>query len=131
MVGHPDILVHTVVAHHDSRHLADFARDACTFARICVASCGNVETLAPVDVHRSHLLPEGATPDAALLLQTRAIRALGDGLISVVLAAYLTSIDLSETQIGVVIAATMLGSAALTLAVGFAPTTTPGDDCCD
>ncbi|MEZ5341441.1 MAG: hypothetical protein R2706_08330 [Acidimicrobiales bacterium] len=38
---------------------------------------------------------------------------------SVVLAAYLTSIGLSETQIGVVVTGTLLGSAALTLYVGF------------
>lgn len=64
------------------------------------------------------LIPEGATPDAAVLLQTRGVRALGDGLVSVVLAAYLTTVGLSTTEIGIVIAATLLGSAALTLYVG-------------
>ena len=71
------------------------------------------------------MVPLGATPDASLLLQTRAIRALGDGLVSVVLAAYLTSIGLTETEIGMVIAATMLGSAALTLAVGLRASSYP------
>lgn len=67
---------------------------------------------------RKRLLPPGATHDAAVLLETRALRALGDGTISVVLAAYLTAVGLDETRIGVVIALTLLGSAALTLAVG-------------
>jgi predicted MFS family arabinose efflux permease len=69
-------------------------------------------------VNRVRLLPEGATPDAAVLLQTRAIRALGDGTVSVVLAAYLTAVGLSTIRIGVVVTMTLLGSAALTLTVG-------------
>jgi predicted MFS family arabinose efflux permease len=64
------------------------------------------------------LLPDGATPDAAVLLETRAIRALGDGTVSVVLAAYLTAVGLSTVRIGVVVTMTLLGSAALTLTVG-------------
>jgi MFS family permease len=64
------------------------------------------------------LLPEGATPDARLLLETRGIRALGDGVVSVVIATYLTALGFSSTRIGVVVAVTLLGSAALTLAVG-------------
>ena len=67
---------------------------------------------------RFRILPPGATHDAAVLLETRGIRALGDGIVSVVLAAYLTALGLSETRIGIVIAVTLLGSAALTLAVG-------------
>ena len=70
------------------------------------------------DAVRFRLLPPGATDDAAGLLQTRAIRALGDGTVSVVLAAYLSSLGLSDTRIGVVVTVTLLGSAALTLAVG-------------
>lgn len=67
---------------------------------------------------RSSLLPPGATHDAVVLLETRALRALGDGTVSVVLAAYLTALGLSEVRIGVVVTMTLLGSAALTLAVG-------------
>lgn len=63
-------------------------------------------------------LPPGATRDAAVLLQTRALRALGDGTISVILAAYLTAVGLSDLRIGAVITLTLLGSAALTLVVG-------------
>ncbi|MEU4391552.1 MFS transporter [Kribbella sp. NPDC023855] len=64
------------------------------------------------------ILPPGAGHDAAVLLQTRGIRAFGDGVVSVVLAGYLATLGLSEARIGVVIAATLLGSAALTLGVG-------------
>jgi MFS family permease len=64
------------------------------------------------------ILPAGAGRDAAVLLETRGIRAFGDGVVSVVLASYLTALGLSDTRIGVVVAATLLGSAALTLLVG-------------
>lgn len=64
------------------------------------------------------LLPPGASRDAAVLLETRALRALGDGTISVILAAYLTAVGLDDLRIGVIITLTLLGSAALTLTVG-------------
>ncbi|MET0910705.1 MAG: MFS transporter [Ilumatobacteraceae bacterium] len=67
---------------------------------------------------RARLMPEGATRDASLLLETRGLRALGDGLVSIVLAAYLSAVGLSDVRIGIVVTATLLGSAALTLAVG-------------
>lgn len=63
-------------------------------------------------------LPAGVGDDARVLLQTRGIRAFGDGVVSVVLAGYLATIGLSETRIGIVVAATLLGSALLTLGVG-------------
>jgi MFS family permease len=65
-----------------------------------------------------HLLPASATLDAAILLQTRGLRAFGDGLVSTVLAGYLLSIGMSSRQIGAVVTATLLGSAVVTLAVG-------------
>jgi MFS family permease len=64
------------------------------------------------------ILPPGATRDAAVLLQTRGVRAFGDGIVSVVLAGYLAAVGLSDTRIGIVVATTLLGSAALTLGVG-------------
>lgn len=67
---------------------------------------------------RARILPAGAGADARVLLETRGLRALGDGLISVVLATYLTASGLSELRVGIVVTATLLGSAALTLAVG-------------
>jgi MFS family permease len=63
-------------------------------------------------------LPAGVGDDATVLLQTRGIRAFGDGIVSVVLAGYLATIGLSDARIGVVIAATLFGSAMLTLGVG-------------
>ena len=52
------------------------------------------------------------------LLETRGLRAFGDGLVSVVLVPALTIAGLSASRIGIVIAATLIGSAAVTLAVG-------------
>jgi MFS family permease len=69
-------------------------------------------------MNRLRWLPPGASTDAALLLETRGLRALGDGIVSVILAAYLTAVGLDAKRIGIVIAVTLLGSAALTLAVG-------------
>ena len=63
-------------------------------------------------------LPPGASPDAAVLLGTRATRAFGDGLVSVILAAYLTGLGFSEARIGVIVTGTLLGSATVTLWVG-------------
>jgi MFS family permease len=60
----------------------------------------------------------GATEDAAVLLRTRAVRAFGDGFVSVLLPLHLTSLGLSTTRIGLVVTATLVGSAALTLLVG-------------
>ena len=53
----------------------------------------------------ARLLPPGADRDAALLLETRGVRAFGDGLVSVVLAAYLAAVGLSDVRIGVVVTA--------------------------
>jgi predicted MFS family arabinose efflux permease len=64
------------------------------------------------------LLPAGASTDAMRLLETRGLRAFGDGLVSVVLVPALTLAGLSASRIGIVITATLIGSAAVTLAVG-------------
>lgn len=58
------------------------------------------------------------SPDAGRLLRTRGLRALVDGLVAVVLPTYLLARGLSPTQVGAVITATLLGSAALTLTIG-------------
>lgn len=63
-------------------------------------------------------LPAEATHDAAVLISSRAVRALADGFISVLLPLYLTTLGLSTLQIGAVTTATLVGSAALTLLVG-------------
>ena len=52
------------------------------------------------------------------LIASRGIRAFVDGLISVILPAYLINLGYSGFQVGALVTATLLGSAALTLAVG-------------
>jgi len=76
-----------------------------------------METPAPVARYRH--LPAGATPDAATLIRTRAIRGFGDGFVSVLLPLQLTHLGFGNTRIGVIVTATLAGSAMLTLLVGF------------
>ncbi|HZX66873.1 MAG TPA: MFS transporter, partial [Myxococcales bacterium] len=64
------------------------------------------------------ILPASATPDASRLVATRACRGLADGAVSVVLASYLARLGFSPLQVGALVTATLLGSAALTLAIG-------------
>jgi len=64
------------------------------------------------------MLPASATPDAARLVAARALRGFADGFVSVYLAAYLKLLGLSTFQVGAVVTSTLVGSAALTLAVG-------------
>lgn len=64
------------------------------------------------------LLPESAGRDARLLMTTRVIRGFSDGIVAVVLASYLTSLSFSPLEVGAIVTGTMLGSAALTLAIG-------------
>ncbi len=64
------------------------------------------------------LFPASATPDARRLVFARAMRGFADGLVSVLLASHLAALGLSAAQVGAVVTATLLGSAALTLAVG-------------
>ena len=64
------------------------------------------------------LLPASATSDARRLLVTRAARGFADGVVSVLLASWLQSLGFSPFQIGAIVTATLLGSAALTLGVG-------------
>ncbi|HWH80946.1 MAG TPA: MFS transporter, partial [Burkholderiaceae bacterium] len=64
------------------------------------------------------LLPPGTDPAAAPLLLARALRALGDGFVAVLLPAYLLALGLGTLEVGILSTATLLGSAAATLAVG-------------
>lgn len=56
--------------------------------------------------------------DAKKLLATRALRGLADGVVGVALATYLTEIGFSPFEVGAIVTGTLLGSAAVTLAVG-------------
>jgi MFS family permease len=64
-------------------------------------------------------LPASATRDASLLLASRGLRAFGDGVVSIVLPAYLLALGCDAGQIGILITMTLLGSAASTLLIGF------------
>ncbi|MGI8792168.1 MAG: MFS transporter [Acidimicrobiales bacterium] len=64
--------------------------------------------------------PRSASPDAWRIVSTRALRGFADGVVSVLLVAHLSSLGYSPFQIGVVVTGTLVGSAALTLAVGLA-----------
>src|SRR5690348_7537254 len=59
------------------------------------------------------------TSHRALLYVARALRGLGDGFAIIVLPAYLSALDFSTGQIGIVVSASLLGTALLTLSVGF------------
>src|SRR5258705_11395508 len=55
--------------------------------------------------------------DVVLLYAARAARGFGDGFAAIILPAYLIEIGFDPFQIGLVAAAALLGSAALTLAI--------------
>ena len=56
--------------------------------------------------------------DARKLLFTRGVRGLADGVVSIALATYLTGLGFSAFEVGALVTGTLLGSAAVTLAVG-------------
>jgi MFS family permease len=65
-------------------------------------------------------LPPSASADSKRLLTTRALRGFADGAVSVLLPGYLSALGFSSFQIAAIIFATLTGSAALTLWIGFA-----------
>jgi MFS family permease len=69
---------------------------------------------------RGLLVPSGAAPGAERLVLARALRGAADGFASLVLVEYLRDLGFSPLAIGALVSATLLGSAALTLAVGLA-----------
>jgi MFS family permease len=68
---------------------------------------------------RVPFLPPETSQDARVLLTARGLRAFGDGFVSILLPVHLAQLGLSNLQIGAVATSTLLGSAALTLLVGF------------
>ena len=65
------------------------------------------------------ILPASANSDARVLAFTRGVRAFVDGIAFVVLPAYLEHLGFSGLRIGTVVAASLLGSAVLTLGTGW------------
>ena len=64
-------------------------------------------------------LPPSARPEAARVLAAKAMRAFGDGFVSILLPAYLLLLGFDALEVGVLTTATLLGSAAMTLGIGF------------
>jgi MFS family permease len=64
------------------------------------------------------VLPPGADAAALPVLLARALRAVGDGTMAVVLPAYLLALGHGTLEVGLVSTATLLGSALATIAVG-------------
>jgi MFS family permease len=58
--------------------------------------------------------------DAHRILLIRALRGFADGLVSVLLAGYLTRLGFTPLEVGAIVTGTLLGSAALTIALGLA-----------
>ncbi len=63
--------------------------------------------------------PRSARIDITLLYIARGVRGLGDGFAIIILPAYLSAIGLSAWQIGIIVSASLFGTALLTLGVGF------------
>jgi MFS family permease len=63
-------------------------------------------------------LPPGTSPDAALILAARGVRAFTDGYVALLLPYYLTLLGYSAFQVGLIATATLLGSGLLTLLAG-------------
>ncbi len=59
-----------------------------------------------------------ASPDARRIVQARGLRALMDGFVAVILPGFLLAKGYTTLQVGAVITATLLGSAAVTLFIG-------------
>ena len=64
------------------------------------------------------LFPGTADANAKRLIGARALRAVADGYVSILLPAYLLALGLDAFEVGVMTAATLLGSAGLTLFAG-------------
>jgi MFS family permease len=60
-----------------------------------------------------------ATPPEVYLYAARAARGFGDGFAAIILPAYLIDIGFNPFEIGIVATAALLGSAAMTLAIGY------------
>lgn len=63
-------------------------------------------------------MPPGTGSGAARVLAARALRALADGWMAVLLPAYLLALGMGTLEVGAIATATLLGSAVATIAVG-------------
>jgi MFS family permease len=65
------------------------------------------------------LMPPGASADALRVLAARGIRAFGDGFVALLLPIYLVERGFSALAIGAIVTSTLIGTALLTLWVGW------------
>ena len=64
-------------------------------------------------------LPQGASTDALRVLAARGVRAFGDGYVALLLPIYLVELGYSPLAIGAIVTNTLIGTALLTLWVGW------------
>src|SRR5215831_4650668 len=64
-------------------------------------------------------LPPGASADALRILAARGVRAFGDGYVALLLPIYLVELGYSPLAIGAIVTSTLMGTALLTLWVGW------------
>ena len=65
------------------------------------------------------MLPDRRQPGLVFLLSARALRDFGDGFVAVLLPVYLLALGFAPLEVGIIATASLLGSALLTLAIGF------------
>jgi MFS family permease len=64
-------------------------------------------------------MPSLASADALRLLTARGVRAFGDGFVALLLPTYLVELGFSALAIGAIVTSTLIGTAILTLGVGW------------
>jgi MFS family permease len=64
-------------------------------------------------------MPPGASADAFLVLAARGVRAFGDGFVALLLPIYLVELGFSALAVGAIVTSTLIGTAILTLWVGW------------
>jgi MFS family permease len=64
-------------------------------------------------------MPPGVSPDALRVLAARGLRAFGDGFVALLLPIYLIEVGFSALAIGAIVTSTLIGTALLTLWVGW------------
>ena len=64
-------------------------------------------------------MPPGTSPDALRVLAARGVRAFGDGFVALLLPIYLVERGFSALAIGAIVTGTLLGTALMTLCVGW------------
>ena len=65
------------------------------------------------------LMPPGTSDDALRVLAARGVRAFGDGFVALLLPIYLVELGFSPLAIGAIVTSTLIGTALLTLWVGW------------